>query len=65
MLHRRGQRGFPYRQPHDSEERHTGLGKDMAEDSARIVSPWDVEVTHTGGSKKPLRKVCFNHFGTC
>jgi hypothetical protein len=26
----------------------------MAADSARIVSPWDVEVTHTGGSKKPL-----------
>ena len=41
-------------EPHDSVERYTGLGVDVAEGSARIVSPWEVEVTHADGSKKVL-----------
>ena len=41
-------------EPHDSVERYTGLGVDVAEGSARIVSPWEVEVTHADGSKKRL-----------
>lgn len=31
-------------EPHDSVERYTGLGVDVIEGSARIVSPWKVEV---------------------
>jgi pyruvate/2-oxoglutarate dehydrogenase complex dihydrolipoamide dehydrogenase (E3) component/uncharacterized membrane protein YdjX (TVP38/TMEM64 family) len=38
-------------EPHDSVERYTGLGVDVAEGSARIVSPWEVEITHADGSK--------------
>ena len=41
-------------EPHDSVERYTGLGVDVAEGSARIVSPWAVEVTYVDGSKKVL-----------
>ena len=41
-------------EPHDSVERYTGLGVDVAEGSARLVSPWEVEVTHADGSKKVL-----------
>ncbi|MEO8225035.1 MAG: FAD-dependent oxidoreductase, partial [Gammaproteobacteria bacterium] len=41
-------------EPHDSVERYTGLGVDVAEGSARILSPWEVEVTHADGSKKVL-----------
>jgi len=36
-------------EPHDSVERYTRLGVDVLEGSARIVSPWEVEVTlHDG-----------------
>jgi len=35
--------------PHDSVERYTGLGVDVAQGSARIVSPWEVEITHHDG----------------
>jgi pyruvate/2-oxoglutarate dehydrogenase complex dihydrolipoamide dehydrogenase (E3) component/uncharacterized membrane protein YdjX (TVP38/TMEM64 family) len=41
-------------EPHDSVERYTDLGVDVAEGSARIVSPWAVEITHADGSKKVL-----------
>jgi pyruvate/2-oxoglutarate dehydrogenase complex dihydrolipoamide dehydrogenase (E3) component/uncharacterized membrane protein YdjX (TVP38/TMEM64 family) len=41
-------------EPHDSVERYTGLGVDVAEGSARIVSPWEVEITYADGSKKLL-----------
>jgi pyruvate/2-oxoglutarate dehydrogenase complex dihydrolipoamide dehydrogenase (E3) component/uncharacterized membrane protein YdjX (TVP38/TMEM64 family) len=41
-------------EPHDSAERYTGLGVDVAEGSARIVSPWEVEISYADGSKKLL-----------
>jgi pyruvate/2-oxoglutarate dehydrogenase complex dihydrolipoamide dehydrogenase (E3) component/uncharacterized membrane protein YdjX (TVP38/TMEM64 family) len=31
-------------QPHDSVERYTGLGVDVIQGTARLVSPWEVEV---------------------
>jgi len=33
-------------EPHDSVERYTGLGVDVVQGTARIVSPWEVEITH-------------------
>jgi pyruvate/2-oxoglutarate dehydrogenase complex dihydrolipoamide dehydrogenase (E3) component/uncharacterized membrane protein YdjX (TVP38/TMEM64 family) len=40
-------------EPHDSVERYTGLGVDVIEGSARIVSPWEVEfVRHNGATGK-------------
>ena len=36
-------------EPHDSVERYTGLGVDVAQGTARIVSPWQVEITHHDG----------------
>ena len=41
-------------EPHDSVERYTGLGVDCAKGSARILSPWAVEITADDGSKKTL-----------
>ena len=37
-------------EPHDSVARYTSLGVDVAEGSARIVSPWEVEITLHDGS---------------
>ncbi len=37
--------------PHDSVERYTALGVDVIEGSARIVSPWAVEVSTADGVK--------------
>jgi pyruvate/2-oxoglutarate dehydrogenase complex dihydrolipoamide dehydrogenase (E3) component/uncharacterized membrane protein YdjX (TVP38/TMEM64 family) len=37
-------------EPHDSVDRYTGLGVDVVEGSAKIVSPWEVEVTRHGGT---------------
>ncbi len=37
-------------EPHDSVERYRSLGVDVVEGSARIVTPWEVEVTRTDGS---------------
>lgn len=37
--------------PHDSVERYTELGVDVIEGSAKIVSPWAVEVTTADGIK--------------
>ena len=41
-------------EPHDSVERYKSLGVDVAEGSARIVSPWEVEITLQDGSVKRL-----------
>ena len=41
-------------EPHDSVARYTGLGVDCVKGSARIVSPWEVEVTKDDGSKLRL-----------
>jgi len=40
--------------PHDSVERYTGLGVEVLQGHARIVSPWSVEVTLADGSKQTL-----------
>jgi len=41
-------------EPHDSVERYTGLGVDVVEGSARIVSPWEVEVTRSNGATERM-----------
>ncbi|MBU6259391.1 MAG: FAD-dependent oxidoreductase [Burkholderiales bacterium] len=41
-------------EPHDSAQRYTGLGVDVAEGSARIVTPWAVEITHHDGRVETL-----------
>jgi pyruvate/2-oxoglutarate dehydrogenase complex dihydrolipoamide dehydrogenase (E3) component len=41
-------------EPHDSVARYTGLGVDVAEGSARIVSPWEVDITHADGRTQRL-----------
>ncbi len=41
-------------EPHDSVARYTSLGVDVAEGSARIVSPWEVEITLHDGSVERL-----------
>jgi pyruvate/2-oxoglutarate dehydrogenase complex dihydrolipoamide dehydrogenase (E3) component/uncharacterized membrane protein YdjX (TVP38/TMEM64 family) len=41
-------------EPHDSAERYTGLGVDVVHGSARIVSPWEVEVTRADGDTQRL-----------
>jgi pyruvate/2-oxoglutarate dehydrogenase complex dihydrolipoamide dehydrogenase (E3) component/uncharacterized membrane protein YdjX (TVP38/TMEM64 family) len=41
-------------EPHDSVERYTGLGVDVIEGSAKIVSPWEVELTRHNGAKEKL-----------
>ena len=40
--------------PHDSIERYSALGVDVVMGSARIVSPWEVEVTQADGQLKRL-----------
>lgn len=40
--------------PHDSVERYTALGVDVVMGSARIVSPWEVEVTQADGRVQRL-----------
>jgi hypothetical protein len=37
-------------EPHDSVERYTGLGVDVVSGTARITSPWTVEVTKDDGA---------------
>ena len=40
-------------EPHDSIERYTGLGVEVIEGSAKIVSPWEVELTrHNGATER-------------
>ncbi len=41
-------------EPHDSVERYSGLGVDCVKGTARIVSPWEVEVTKDDGSTQRL-----------
>jgi pyruvate/2-oxoglutarate dehydrogenase complex dihydrolipoamide dehydrogenase (E3) component len=41
-------------EPHDSVARYTGLGVDVAQGMARIVSPWQVEITHRDGRIETL-----------
>ena len=41
-------------EPHDSVERYTKLGVECLKGSARIVSPWEVEVTHDDGRRQAL-----------
>ena len=42
-------------EPHDSIERYTGLGVEVIEGSAKIVSPWEVEIVLNGGESVRLR----------
>ena len=42
-------------EPHDSVERYRELGVEVVEGSARIVSPWQVEVIHNDGTMQTLR----------
>ncbi|MBW6495403.1 MAG: FAD-dependent oxidoreductase, partial [Burkholderiaceae bacterium] len=41
-------------EPHDSVERYTELGVDVVQGTARIVSPWEVEITRDDGSTQRL-----------
>jgi len=41
-------------EPHDSIERYTGLGVEVIEGRARIVSPWAVEITRNDGGHETL-----------
>jgi pyruvate/2-oxoglutarate dehydrogenase complex dihydrolipoamide dehydrogenase (E3) component/uncharacterized membrane protein YdjX (TVP38/TMEM64 family) len=41
-------------EPHDSAERYTGLGVDVIQGEARLVSPWEVEV---GGRRLSARTI--------
>jgi pyruvate/2-oxoglutarate dehydrogenase complex dihydrolipoamide dehydrogenase (E3) component/uncharacterized membrane protein YdjX (TVP38/TMEM64 family) len=41
-------------EPHDSVERYTSLGVDVAIGRAKITSPWHVEITKDDGSKQTL-----------
>ena len=41
-------------EPHDSVERYTGLGVDVVLGRARIVTPWQVEITRPDGSVQRL-----------
>jgi pyruvate/2-oxoglutarate dehydrogenase complex dihydrolipoamide dehydrogenase (E3) component/uncharacterized membrane protein YdjX (TVP38/TMEM64 family) len=40
--------------PHDSVERYTGLGVEVIDGSAKLVSPWEVEVTRSSGAVERL-----------
>jgi pyruvate/2-oxoglutarate dehydrogenase complex dihydrolipoamide dehydrogenase (E3) component/uncharacterized membrane protein YdjX (TVP38/TMEM64 family) len=40
--------------PHDSVERYTRLGVDVVQGYAKIVNPWTVEITLTGGGTQTL-----------
>ncbi len=41
-------------EPHDSAERYTKLGVDVVQGSAKIVSPWEVDITREDGSTQRL-----------
>jgi pyruvate/2-oxoglutarate dehydrogenase complex dihydrolipoamide dehydrogenase (E3) component/uncharacterized membrane protein YdjX (TVP38/TMEM64 family) len=41
-------------EPHDSVERYSGLGVDCVQGTAKILTPWEVEVTKDDGSKQRL-----------
>jgi pyruvate/2-oxoglutarate dehydrogenase complex dihydrolipoamide dehydrogenase (E3) component/uncharacterized membrane protein YdjX (TVP38/TMEM64 family) len=41
-------------EPHDSVERYTDLGVDVVEGSAKLVSPWEVELTRSNGATERM-----------
>ncbi|MBK9447351.1 MAG: FAD-dependent oxidoreductase [Betaproteobacteria bacterium] len=41
-------------EPHDSAERYSGLGVDVVQGRAKIVSPWEVDITREDGSTQRL-----------
>ncbi len=41
-------------EPHDSVERYTSLGVDCIAGQAKIITPWEVEITRADGSKQTL-----------
>ena len=41
-------------EPHDSIERYTGLGVEVIEGRAKIVSPWEVEIARNDGTHETL-----------
>lgn len=41
-------------EPHDSAERYSGLGVDVIRGSARIVTPWEVEIDQDDGQRRRL-----------
>ena len=41
-------------EPHDSVERYTGLGVEVVEGSAKMVSPWEVNITRNSGETERL-----------
>jgi len=41
-------------EPHDSAARYTALGVDVVHGTARIVSPWEVDITHEDGRTQRL-----------
>ena len=41
-------------EPHDSVARYTGLGVDCVKGSAKILSPWEVEISLENGNKQKL-----------
>ncbi len=41
-------------EPHDSVERYTGLGVDCVQGTAKILTPWEVEITNEDGSRRTL-----------
>jgi pyruvate/2-oxoglutarate dehydrogenase complex dihydrolipoamide dehydrogenase (E3) component/uncharacterized membrane protein YdjX (TVP38/TMEM64 family) len=41
-------------EPHDSVERYTGLGVEVIEGTAKMVSPWEVEVVRNSGQSERL-----------
>jgi pyruvate/2-oxoglutarate dehydrogenase complex dihydrolipoamide dehydrogenase (E3) component/uncharacterized membrane protein YdjX (TVP38/TMEM64 family) len=41
-------------EPHDSAERYTGLGVEVVEGTAKLVSPWEVEIRRNGGGTERL-----------
>ncbi|MFZ3174470.1 MAG: mercuric reductase [Thiobacillus sp.] len=41
-------------EPHDSVERYTGLGVEVIEGAAKLVSPWEVEVVRHDGATQRL-----------
>ena len=43
-------------EPHDSVERYTDLGVDCRQGQATIVSPWEIDVTHEGQTRRITAK---------
>ena len=41
-------------EPHDSAARYSGLGVEVVQGAARIVSPWVVEIETAGGERRRL-----------